>query len=74
MINSDFFPHPECTNLFIYSSSMQLGFTKFTAKCPLQAIDDMIIRMMFIIEKDAVVTVYFLPTGKKPTFQHTHQN
>jgi len=53
---------------------MQLGFTEFTAKCPLQAIDDMIVRMMFIIEKDTVVAVYLLSTGKKPTYHHTNKN
>lgn len=52
---------------------MQLGFTEFTAKCPLQAIDDMIVRMMFIIEKDTVVAVYLLSTRKKPTY-HTNEN
>lgn len=52
---------------------MQLGFTAFAAKCPLQAIDDMIVRMMFIIKKDTVVAVYFLSTGKKKTTDH-HAN
>lgn len=53
---------------------MQLGFPEFTAKCPLQAIDDMIVRMMFIIEKDTVVAVYLLSTGKKPIYHHINKN
>lgn len=53
---------------------MQLGFAEFTAKCPLKAIDDVIVRMMFIIEKDTVVAVYLLSTGKKPIFHHTNEN
>lgn len=52
---------------------MQLGFTKFTAKCPLQAINDMIVRMVFIIEKDTVVAVYLLSAGKKVTY-HTNKS
>lgn len=53
---------------------MQLGFAKLAAKCPLQAIDDMIVRMMFIIKKDTVVAVYLVSTGKKQTDYHTNKS
>lgn len=52
---------------------MQLGFTKFTAQCPLQAVDDMIVRVVLIVEKDTVVAVYLLSAGKKVTY-HTNKS
>lgn len=52
------------TNLFIYSSSVQLSLSKFTAKRSLQTIDNMIVRMMLIVEKNAVIFVRLLSTGK----------